>query len=590
MRLKEPEQWEKDWIRSEFEKMAALSVPKEGMTKFRYEIAGLLGLSINQVSAITAWKRDANGLVLKPQELSNESSAEQSSEQDVTTNVALLRSEESATQTDLRADENQNPVEQIEPLATEKDDIEDSQNHLQEAIGSELLSDPAITVKENGASAYENMPYDYEIKNKWRAHWKSYLEGESTPEQRRNMKVLFFPGKECHEAPLYIELGFQPENMYGYLKPGNKKIENEYRVNAEKYGFNVKIADLEKDLVKNLLPRFDVVSLDFPGPACIGYLNIIRHMPVSERAIVMINLMGKRENDDTQRSLNVIETLKRVDLHDERMKIRADMIKNDLFGELDLHAERLQLNALTEGRVPDLETTRDETMHFATLGHIGSIFLENWMHLDVINRSSVLKFLQNGEASHDPYGAFRSLSGEIMPFVVDGMLEAMYSTQAAFEIPDVNEGDFHGMFNNSLFGKRHITNLKKNSYTSNDKSHSPFYTDMGTIVTPLERYKQTKHSTHFALEVLLKKLPACLGFEEPGKQVFNFRDKKGYVLGAGCVVRKKDQVCYEFNDSIAAMISIEKLFEDVVKHRALLNELKLMPESEQKKVVREEIK
>lgn len=65
---REAEQWEKDWIRLEFERLVSAKATALVIDTFRREVADLLGLSYQQVKAIGAWKKkpDQDKLVLEP--------------------------------------------------------------------------------------------------------------------------------------------------------------------------------------------------------------------------------------------------------------------------------------------------------------------------------------------------------------------------------------------------------------------------------------------------------------------------------------------------------------------------------------------
>lgn len=125
-------------------------------------------------------------------------------------------------------------------------------------------------IQERGEGMGALVNYDNAIKNKWRQTLKEFIDENTDSEKRKDMKVLCLPGMECREIPLYLELGFCPENIVG-VEAGivkgkiNAEVIRKFKENAEKYGIQTRIEKLEKILEKEDM-TFDVVSLDFLGP------------------------------------------------------------------------------------------------------------------------------------------------------------------------------------------------------------------------------------------------------------------------------------------------------------------------------------
>ncbi len=155
--------------------------------------------------------------------------------------------------------------------------------------------------KRSGEWMWALVEYDNEIKNKWRQKLKEFIDENTEKEKRKDMKVLCLPWIECLEIPLYLELGFKPENIIwveAWIVKWKKDLEliERFQTNAEKYWIQTRIGKLEKILEKEET-AFDVVSLDFLGPININALSILKSIESREgRTIFLTNFQAKREN------------------------------------------------------------------------------------------------------------------------------------------------------------------------------------------------------------------------------------------------------------------------------------------------------
>src|SRR3989344_4871221 len=145
--------------------------------------------------------------------------------------------------------------------------------------------------------------YDNEKKERWRETWFSFVEKKTTPAQRKTMKVLCLPGKNCLEIPGYLRMGFQPENILGV--EGDKSAHNEFISNSQKYGIRISTEKLEKFFAKTS-EKFDVLSLDFHGCLSRTALSILEALPMSNHCYTMVNMLGMREKKATQQLLNSV--------------------------------------------------------------------------------------------------------------------------------------------------------------------------------------------------------------------------------------------------------------------------------------------
>ncbi len=162
---------------------------------------------------------------------------------------------------------------------------------------------PDDTVHKNTKRSWEWMwalvNYNNEVKNKWRQKLKEFIDENTEKEKRKDMKVLCLPWIECLEIPLYLELGFKPENIVwveAWIIKWKKDIEliEKFKVNAKKYWIQTRIGKLEK-ILGTEDTVFDIVSLDFLGPVNNTTNQILESIKYAHRSIVLTNFQGKRE-------------------------------------------------------------------------------------------------------------------------------------------------------------------------------------------------------------------------------------------------------------------------------------------------------
>lgn len=160
------------------------------------------------------------------------------------------------------------------------------------------IAQPIFAPLEEAPRGGEHVDYDSEIKGKWRKTMQSFIDRHTDPRHRSHMRVLCLPGKQCLEIPVYTELGFRPENIVG-VEGGDASARDTFIENATQFGIKPVVGDLEEYLSTTNDP-FDVVSYDFLGPSCQKYENIVSATPLREDALLLLNLMMKRETRSAQ--------------------------------------------------------------------------------------------------------------------------------------------------------------------------------------------------------------------------------------------------------------------------------------------------
>lgn len=181
-------------------------------------------------------------------------------------------------------------------------------------IGAQDVAPGATDVRGEGLGA--RIDYDTPIKNAWRAKVREYIESQTDPKKRASMRVLCLPGVECLEIPMYLEMGFLPENIVG-VEAGmigskvDRSLISRFEENAKRYGIRTHIGRLEQaEFLKS--ETFDVVSLDFVGPFGFNACDIFSQLHLSQTAVIVTNFQAKREKKGAQSILQQTDMVTRT--------------------------------------------------------------------------------------------------------------------------------------------------------------------------------------------------------------------------------------------------------------------------------------
>lgn len=297
-----------------------LWVDEKDKKQRRREMRDKYHVSIYVISAVTAWKTQEDG------ELELKKEIKTKTPEGIIENPSILEASQSEAvdlETIEEIDQGTGSPEIdegfIRELATEYDldDEEERKNFLEyifdcfpdatiDDIKKILPHFPDDTThpnqKRNGEGMWALVNYNNAIKNKWRQKLKEFIDENTDASKRASIKVLCLPGMECLEIPLYLELGFRPENIV-WVEAGIVKWKKDpeviarFQENAAKYWIQTRIGKLEK-ILETEETVFDVVSLDFLGYLRSSDLSILSKVVVSNKALLLINYLAKRENTE----------------------------------------------------------------------------------------------------------------------------------------------------------------------------------------------------------------------------------------------------------------------------------------------------
>ena len=370
---------------------------------------------------------------------------------------------------------------------------------LIEAVTDGVL--PSVEDGKEGNGSGEHVDYNQEVKIKWRQKWADFIDKNTDPSERANMKVLCLPGKECLEIPIYLKLGFKPENIVG-VEGGDRLARAQFELNAENLGIDGRVQRLE-DLLEGD-EEFDVISLDFHGQLCESYFDILHRLPLKERTLLMVNTMGKRDTPSAKYNLEWM--MKRARKHrqfsidvqrffrDRRMDISRQ------FGLTSLPDDKKDPKQVVTG---DITLSKARSGLAAAMSNAGFHNRRNWVNPDLADKMPELNVFD--EADGGPF--FRKT------FSIENTIDDLGRPIA--EILDLHNivnfqdletlkliGQVHPMIFSSLFGFKQISDLKKYKYRSQSGSgRTDFYTEMAVMVRPVQEYRGMQRTLQFMINV-----------------------------------------------------------------------------------------
>jgi len=531
MKERNAEQWEIDWIRSDYERLIASGTTKNIITKFRFDIAGITGLTEPQIRAITAWKLRGNGIVLKSQDFQNPSvtpeeihiphavdtsfantatnviedetpqpltSVENQSENGAASKLETVFSEDSNLQKNV--DIPLDPIAQSDISTTvissdERIDIDipiqtalvmSNEDHSETITSTNEESQDEEFGSESSNSNGEHMNYNYEIKNKWRERWGRYLLERMTEIDRRNARVLCFPGKMGIEADMYISLGFKPENLF-CVEGGDADAQRCFSEEMKKRGIEPHIGRL-KNVVSAKDGPFDVISLDLLGSHSRELIYSVMQIATPEKSHVLVNWMASRENQFNQTTLKMLYT--RMNAMGTNFDEFCDI------EDMDVDDDDIQNKSITNAR---------ELVGYNVMRKIGEAIDSYWMYKQKIHLLEVSEETKNALPPDIPeitkQNAQKHLELNLSLRMVQRGIASVLNSYSS------RGSTYSAMLRNvgiqSIFGTPIVCDVERVQYQSSGKSRRIYLSDFGTIYRPIRDYSNMKHTARFLIDVAI---------------------------------------------------------------------------------------
>lgn len=371
--------------------------------------------------------------------------------------------------------------------------------------------------------------YDNEIKQAWRSAWQSFLDRNLPLKNRENLKVLCLPSKDPkREVQLYTQIGISPENIIGV--EGDPRVRAEFEQNAAQLGIRTIFGRLE-NIVPRLKEKIDIVSLDFLGPMCPAYVNIIRKFPVAEKYYLLVNVRGAREQSKIQTSIASAHS--EMVTHDQIRRAKAVREHVESLEHIfDVTLPPIEFDTINSSEMneEDFPTLREKIFDNLIIANFGVERAPKHPAYQIIVEEALKYTRARGYESFDQEAAFK-FSLEIFKrfheriFVgLDSALQSVSSDWSASRgnLPALIDVFFH----NSLTMESYYSDMQRIKYFSEtSKSHAPYLSTFAAGIAPHRDYQKWGAAAIFLAKVFNLRTHSHDGREpdEIGEFGFAFR-------------------------------------------------------------------
>lgn len=448
----------------------------------------------------------------------------------------------------------------LPPIASESFHFPPAAEDLGEDVYEDVPENEGSIRKKGG----EHFDYNNAVKDAWRDKNRDYVEGNTTRNERRKMKVLMLPGVECIEAEMYLDMGFEPQNITG-VEGGDREARAQFKINAEKLGINYKLGRLEKILPSETTP-YGVVSLDFLGQLCIGYIKMLRHVYLDKRALVLTNLMGRRETKEMQWRMKAAAYF----VGQNREAFTLGSIAK--FGMLQ--AMKSAIETMKGFVSPSLKDARDDFAWIEMFTSTGMERVEHKAYPEITENMPTAQGIKTLSASSQRFSSVIHSARDVVDPIKDKLIEQYPRHKSVFEsmTEQVQPLLALGMGMSSIL-KSH----KGYKYMSKVGRYSiPYLTDFMEVERPVALINDVRHSARFLLENTADYLHMCARHEVDRSDI-NITDKNGRIQHQPLeTCNTSDRISIQLHSGKMVEIKIGKLLQDIRTAHEVLGENILM--------------
>ncbi|MDD5026125.1 MAG: hypothetical protein PHH13_01980 [Candidatus Peribacteraceae bacterium] len=511
MTIRKLERSDTDFMRDYIQEGVDRGETEKQIAARRRELAKLFGCTLPQVVGAVAWKRheEEEKLTLEPLELPTPDAADT-----VTPTASAAEQKGESVQDQHSPNVDLGGVQLAE------------QEHRVPLSANDQWKDAPDSTRTIRVHPKSGAWTDYEhsqVKEQWRAVEMDFLDRhlDTLGKKPEELKVLCTPGIKCYlEVQHLLRRGIRPENILAVEREDGAW--NEFEQNCVACGIRPRYGDL-RNVLPNINTKFDVVLLDFLGQYCLAHQEVIYQLPIADKAMIALNMGGKRERKAVQDAMNGVQESAAhlfTDTAEQRMA--------ELYREAEATESRLMLNpaqrhsrftriwgqalressaAIKQRDIVVNDEVRGALMH-TLLHEVGIARPDNWSLPNMIGKLPLLfgpdEVRKAFKRDLDPnFIRTKSLhkSLERLEFGILGQfrmaacglhpeLRSMWDTIAPLI-------DMAGC---AATGGKKIVALERYKYLSRvGETPSPYLTDLAVIELPRARYKEQQQSTHFAL-------------------------------------------------------------------------------------------
>jgi hypothetical protein len=409
---------------------------------------------------------------------------------------------------------------------------------LQEVVARTVTERPSVVSAEQRVVAVPVVDTDYDnaTKEKWRQLWGAFIEKHVPVVSRPKKRILCMPGRACLEIPIYLSRGFDPKNIVAV--EGYDPYKAEFLQNARKYGIVARLGRLEEGMLTEDVLPYDIVSYDFTGPFSPTIRDILRETFIAPAwgtfvntdTLLMINVMGKREQTSAQKVLDSYSVFSKEDVVED-----ADE-EDDIFIRFEKTQEKLESSNVD---MP-LHEKRERTLACAVSDMIGrsrrrreSPYHKRLAVLDNESGGCAGEIFALIFSSFDNFLLAHKISSDLARNACLGLIHCMQMVMGQCPV---------------------VTHLQPYRYISLP-GNSPFMTEMMVLHTPVSRYGQARHMVNFFLDCCQHQMRAL----SPGS--FQVRAQNCILRPKGVGLSKSDTIEFVLDGQVAVSCYVRKLMD-----------------------------
>ena len=602
---------DKEFIR---EFIAAAETEEEDSARI-IECSKDFGVSRNVIGSITAWKTSKDGEKVLTKELIEETPKRvfETIEEEIQDRVArayakggqaladkekdqLEKEITSKTRTQinsiaawLKIKPNERVPEDILPKFLEQLEKEKSAKKLgktaknkkklqKKGVENDKLTDSKELVKNevNGV----HFEYDNEIKNKWREKLAEFVNEQTDEIERKNMKVICLSGIKMQEAKVYIDLGFNAENIVCVERGRTKKSEKredleEFEKNGKDLGVKTYFGEMVDYLDEND-EVFDVVSIDSIGCFSKSSVNILNKMKTSKKFLLLLNFMAKREwaTQDKIKGFTYWVSPEITDNCSSKPGLES-LVKTREYME---NSDEVPINiAREDGLVKYVDSILNSKKFDSELW---TMLEKKLSKVPFFKDEDIQMFSDNEEA----FGYLQSVLVGVAD-TISKHLAKLFGED--FSIPLSN------MVIQTMFKTNLLTKIDQFSYKN--LKGSPYFSEFCVFENKDSDVIKMKQSAKEVLKIVLEIMASFNDGVEKEKVIYPtpyITDKKGRALPHISLPIKEERIVFFKKGKSIAKIRIKQLFQDISRYLDISEQnlfVKLMSGTE-KIPIREEIK
>lgn len=388
--------------------------------------------------------------------------------------------------------------------------------------------------------------YDNITKAKWRDCWGAFISKNIPASLRSKKRILCMPGRACLEIPLYLNLGFDPKNIVGV--EGYEPYKADFLHNARKFGIVARLGRLEDGMLADDVLPYDIVSYDFTGPFCGVTKEILRETflapawgtYINTDALLMINIMGKREPTGAQDTLDSYAAFSNEEEFLEEAIEEDDPFRR--FEKLYEKSDEILERHEKEGNGMTLAEKRERTLACVISDLLGkarrrreSPYQKRLSDLHAESGGCINEVFGLVFGAFDRFLVNHGIKSGVAGSSVVALIQCMQQVMAQMPI---------------------VTQLQPYRYISKaGKGNSPFLTEMMVLHTPMDRYGHARHMVTYFLDCCQAQLRAtAVGY-------FQSRGQNGIVRPQGQGLAKGDRIEFIADGQNANSCQMRRLFD-----------------------------